>query len=46
MSHPKKRPPAMKTKPKETVNKKALIWVLSSFAAIAILMAVLLIVNN
>lgn len=36
----------MKAKPKETVNKKALIWVLSTFAAIVVLMAVLLIVNN
>ncbi|WP_283777465.1 hypothetical protein [Paenibacillus sp. J2TS4] len=33
-------------KPKEEVNKKGVIWVVSIFAAIVILMAVLLIVNG
>ncbi|MBB3109976.1 hypothetical protein FHS18_002039 [Paenibacillus phyllosphaerae] len=42
MSHPKKRPPTLKTKPKEQVNKKALVWIISSFAVLVILMAVLL----
>lgn len=46
MSHVKKKPPVMKAKPKEEVNKKALIWIGSIFAGIVIVMAVLLISNH
>ena len=36
----------MKTKPKEEVNKKALIWIGSIFIVIVIVMAILLILNT
>ncbi|MFC5653421.1 hypothetical protein ACFPYJ_30750 [Paenibacillus solisilvae] len=45
MSKAKKKPPMMKTKPKEEVNKKALLWIGSIFVAIVIVMTVLLILN-
>jgi hypothetical protein len=46
MSQAKKKPPMMKTKPKEEVNKKALIWIGSIFIVIVIVMAILLILNT
>ncbi|SFI26806.1 hypothetical protein SAMN02799624_00006 [Paenibacillus sp. UNC496MF] len=46
MSHARKKPPVMKTKQKEEVNKKALIWIGSVFVVIVAVMAVLLIVDQ
>ncbi|WP_308634664.1 hypothetical protein [Paenibacillus silvisoli] len=46
MSHVKKKPPILKSKPKEQINKKALVWIGSIFAVIVIVMAVLLILDN
>ncbi|MGO4372681.1 hypothetical protein [Paenibacillus sp. YIM B09110] len=45
MSTTKRKPPVMKTKPKEEVNKKALIWIGSIAAVVVIAVAVLLIVS-
>ncbi|UVI28049.1 hypothetical protein [Paenibacillus spongiae] len=46
MSQTKKKPPMMKTKPKETVNKKALIWIGASFVLVVIVMTLLLILDK
>ncbi|WP_192043551.1 hypothetical protein [Paenibacillus rhizovicinus] len=46
MSQAKKKPPIMKSKQKETVNKKALIWIGSIFVVIVIVMTVLLILDK
>lgn len=46
MSSPKRKPATMKTKQKEEVNKKALIWIGSIAGAIIVLLAVLLIVTS
>ncbi len=46
MSQAKKKPPIMKSKQKEEINKKALVWIGSIFALIVIVMAVLLIVDK
>ncbi|WP_206109175.1 hypothetical protein [Paenibacillus sp. HB172176] len=43
MSAPKRKPATLKTKPKEEVNKKALIWLSSIAGAIVIAVALLLI---
>jgi hypothetical protein len=45
MSATRKRPPALPSKPKEEVNKKALIWLGVAFAVIVIGVSVLLIVS-
>ncbi|WP_268237817.1 hypothetical protein [Paenibacillus radicis (ex Gao et al. 2016)] len=39
-------PPSLKTKPKEEVNKKALVWIGSIIGVVVIAVAVLLIVGN
>lgn len=46
MSQAKKKPPIMKSKHKEEINKKALVWIGSIFAVIVVIMAVLLIIDN
>ncbi|GFN30253.1 hypothetical protein [Paenibacillus xylaniclasticus] len=46
MSAPKRKAPAIKAKPVETVNKKLLIWLSSIVGVIIIGMALLLILNN
>ena len=46
MSHVRKKPPVMKSKPKDEVNKKAILWIAVAFAAIVIAMTALLIVNG
>lgn len=46
MSSPKRKPATMKVKPKEEVNKKALIWIGVVVAVIVITVAVLLIVGS
>ncbi len=46
MSSAKRMPPSMKTKPKEEVNKKALVWIGSIIGVVVIAVAVLLIVSN
>ncbi|WP_143044364.1 hypothetical protein [Paenibacillus sp. CF384] len=46
VSQAKKRPPIMKSKPKEQINKKALVWIGSIFSVVVIVMAVLLILDN
>jgi len=46
MSHAKRKPPIMKAKPKEEVNKKALIWIGSIAGVIVIGIAVLLITTS
>ncbi|HUC93521.1 MAG TPA: hypothetical protein VMS09_16135 [Paenibacillus sp.] len=46
MSTARRKPPAMKRKPKEEVNKKALIWIGASIAAVVVAMALLLIFNG
>lgn len=43
MSHIKKKAPVMKAKPKEEVNKKALIWIGSILVGVVVIMALLLI---
>ncbi|MFF2481586.1 hypothetical protein [Paenibacillus sp. NPDC058071] len=45
MSTAKRKPPALKTKPKEEVNKKALVWAGSIVGIVVVAVAVLLIVN-
>ena len=46
MSATKKKPPVMKTKPKDAINKKALAWIVLAFAIIVVLMAVLIVLNQ
>jgi hypothetical protein len=46
MSATKKKPPVLKTKSRDTVNKKALVWLISAFGLIVVLMAVLLILQK
>lgn len=46
MSAVRKKPPAMKQKPKDEVNKKAILWIAVAFAVIVIAMTVLLLVNG
>ncbi|WP_223298948.1 hypothetical protein [Paenibacillus darwinianus] len=46
MSTARRKPPTMKQKPKEEVNRKALIWIGVSIAAVVIAMALLLIFNG
>ncbi|WP_192043515.1 hypothetical protein [Paenibacillus lycopersici] len=46
MSQAKKKPPIMKSKSKEEVNKKALIWIGSVFVVVVIVIAVLLIIDK
>lgn len=46
MSTARKKPPTVRNKPKEEVNRKALIWIGSIFALIVIVMALLLIFNG
>lgn len=46
MSNAKKKPPVLsRSKEKEQVNKKALIWIGAAFAVIVIVMAILLALN-
>lgn len=45
MSAAKRKPPVLKTKPKEEVNKKALVWIGVAAAVIVAAVAVLLIVS-
>ncbi|WP_181438657.1 hypothetical protein [Paenibacillus sambharensis] len=42
----RRKPPVMKAKPQETVNRKALVWIGAAAAVVIIGMAVLLIVNG
>lgn len=46
MSSAKRKPPALKTKPKEEVNKKAITWIGAVVGVVVIAVAVLLIVSN
>jgi hypothetical protein len=46
MSQAKKKPPMMKTKPKEQVNKKAMVWIGSIIGVIVLAMALLLIFDK
>ncbi|WP_173275528.1 hypothetical protein [Paenibacillus sp. NEAU-GSW1] len=46
MSSAKRKPPALKTKPKEEVNKKAIVWIGAAIGVVVIAVAVLLIVSN
>jgi len=46
MSQTKKKPPILKTKEKETVNKKALIWIAASFVVLVALITVLLLLGK
>ncbi|MFX3633781.1 MAG: hypothetical protein ACE3L7_25850 [Candidatus Pristimantibacillus sp.] len=46
MSHAKRKAPAMKTKPKEEINKKALVWIGIVVVVIVIAVSVLLIVSQ
>ncbi|WP_200961393.1 hypothetical protein [Paenibacillus sp. Soil522] len=46
MSSPKRKPATIKAKPKEEVNKKALIWLSSIAGAIIITIALLLIFTS
>lgn len=45
MSTAKRKAPTMKVKPKEEVNKKALVWIGSVIAVVVIAVAVLLVVS-
>lgn len=42
----KRMPPSNRQKPKEDVNKKALVWVVAIFAVIVIGMTLLLVLSN
>lgn len=42
----KRKPPTIAQKPKEEVNKKALIWVGCIFAALVIVVTLLLVFSN
>ncbi|GBG12239.1 MULTISPECIES: hypothetical protein [Paenibacillus] len=44
MSAPKRKPATMKVKPKEEVNKKALVWIGSIVGFVIVAVSVLLIV--
>lgn len=46
MSQAKKKPPVLKSKPKEEVNKKALVWIGSILLVIVIAMVLLLIFDK
>ncbi len=46
MSSPKRKPATIKAKPKEEVNKKALIWLSSIVGVIIITIALLLIFTS
>jgi len=46
MSQTKKKPPILKAKEKETVNKKALIWIAASFVVLVALITVLLLLDK
>lgn len=46
MSAPKRKPATLKTKPKEEVNKKALIWIGSIIGVVFITIAALLIFTS
>jgi len=46
MSHTKRKPPVMKTKPKEEVNKKALVWIGSISGVVVVAIALLLIFTS
>ncbi|MFD2117283.1 hypothetical protein [Paenibacillus yanchengensis] len=45
MSAAKRKPAPMKTKPKEEVNKKAIIWTVSLAAVLIVIIALLLILS-
>lgn len=45
MSSAKRKPATMKAKPKDEVNKKAIIWIGAIAAAVIVLVAVLLITS-
>ncbi|WP_169456511.1 hypothetical protein [Paenibacillus pinihumi] len=45
MSAPRKRTPVLPQKPKEEVNKKALIWIGASFVVVVIAVSLLLILS-
>ncbi|MCF2943246.1 hypothetical protein [Paenibacillus tarimensis] len=42
----RRKPPVIKAKPQETVNRKALIWIGAAAAFVIIGMAVLLVING
>ncbi|XEC96504.1 hypothetical protein AB6A23_08170 [Paenibacillus tarimensis] len=46
MSAARKKPPALKPKSKEEINKKALMWLISSFGFIIIVVSLLLIFSE
>ncbi|MEV5028684.1 hypothetical protein [Paenibacillus sp. LPE1-1-1.1] len=46
MSSPKRKPATMKAKPKEEVNKKALIWIGSIVGVIIVAVALLLVFTS
>lgn len=46
MSQAKKKPPILKSKPKEEVNKKALVWIGSILLLIVVAMVILLILDK
>lgn len=46
MSHAKRKAPVMKAKPKEEINKKALVWIGAIVVVIVIAVSVLLIVSQ
>lgn len=46
MSAVRRRTPAAKRQQKDEINKKAILWIAGAFAAIVIIMSVLLIVNG
>ena len=42
----RRKPPALKRPAQDEVNKKAILWVAGAFAAIVIILSVLIIVNG
>jgi len=46
MSSARKKPPALKAKPKEEVNRKAIIWLAAAFGVIVVAMALLMILTD
>jgi len=46
MSSARRKPPALRTKPKEEVNRKAIIWLGAAFGIVVVAMALLIALTN
>jgi len=46
MSSARRKPPTMRTKPKEEVNRKAIIWLGAAFGVVVVVMALLIVLTD